>query len=128
MKGAFKFPRIVSSLVRDSPCPVRAISRAGGGNARAHGIRRPRRAPPPQGLSAAKLLGVVVWGRAAGARSPPPERTAPRLPRGQSTATSPSTERDRQDAGVATPLLPPDHPFQLPLACRLARRPMRAGR
>src|SRR5258708_62389 len=38
MKGAFKFPRIVSSLVRDSPCPVRAISRAAGGNARAHGI------------------------------------------------------------------------------------------
>src|SRR6266702_5441662 len=113
MKGAFKFPRIVSSLVRDSPCSVQAVSRVGGGNEQSHGARHPRLSPPPQGLSEAKLLGVVGWGRAAGARSPPPERTAPRLPRGQSTATSPSTERDRQDAGVATPLLPPDHPFQL---------------
>src|SRR6266699_1482801 len=128
MKGAFKFPRIGSLLVRDSPCPLPAISRAGGGNARAHGIRRPRRAPPPQGLSAAKLLGVVEEGRAADARRPPRERTALRLLPGQSTARLPSTGKDRSDVGGATPRLPPGQLSRLPLACHDARRPRRAER
>src|SRR6266487_1248421 len=118
MKGAFKFPRIVSSLVRDSPCSVQAVSRVGGGNEQSHGARHPRLAPPPQGLPAAKLLGVVEEGRAAGARRPPLERTALRLLPGQSTARHPSTGKDRSDVGGATPRLPSGQLSRLPLAGR----------